>query len=190
MTYSYDIAKFQEHLANMRHEKYGRRDEYEVRLDLQWGGKYPGHSRAIMAAIGFQRGQEELLRNTLGFVTSHIQVLYEEALKAMLPVFGPAGVGSNTRSGVVKTLEDLHRARSEMDCIRLLQINLNDVKDDIGAFSLKLQLKYEYDAPESGCEFVFDHDKLLFWGDGNMGNHIYDYADEIWGGVNCEFLRT
>ena len=106
---------------------------------------------------------------------------------AMLPVFGPAGVGSETEHGVVKTLADLHKARSEQDFIRTIQINLNDVKDDIAVFSFISQLEYEYEAPEDGCEFVFDHDRLLFWGDGNTGDHIFDYADKFWNGSRCEF---
>ena len=190
MIYFYDKSKFLEHLAIMCHEQYRQQEKYRVRIDLQWGGLYSGHSQEDLNAIGFQKGQEELLRNTLGFVTEHIHILYEEMLKAMLPVFGATGVGENTEAGVVKTLEDLHNARMAMDFINTLQINLNDVKEDIGVFSLILRLRYEYDAPEDGCEFVFDHDRLLFWGDGNTGNHIYYYADEIRDGVNCEFLKT
>lgn len=188
MVYPYDMAKFQEHLAIMRYEKYQRDNNHEVQIKLQWAGKYPGQSQATLEAIGFQSSQEKLLKNTLGFITSNIQTLYEQALSAMLPVFGPAGVGSCTENGVVTTLMDLHKARFERDFIPKLQINLNDMKDDIAIFSFILRLKYEYEALEDGCEFVFDHDKLLFWGDGNMENHIYDYADEIRNGVNCEFL--
>lgn len=171
----------------MRHEKYNRAEKYQVRIDLQWDGAYSGHSQAILQVIQFREEKEELLRNTLGFITSHIQTLYETTLDAMLPVFGSTGVGSCTEYGVVKTLADLHNARMGPDFIDWIAINLDDVKDDIAVFSFTTRLKYEYEAPEDGCEFVFDHDRLLFWGDGNMGNHIYDYADEFWGGSNCEF---
>lgn len=188
MIYPYDMAKFQEHLAVMHHERYGRDNNHIVQIKLQWAGKYAGQSWATLEVIGFQSSQEKLLQNTLGFITNNFQTLYEQALSAMLPVFGPAGVGSCTENGVVTTLMDLHKARFEEDFIHTLQINLSDVKDDIAIFSFLLRLKFEYEAPENGCEFVFDHDKLLFWGDGNTGNHIYDYADEFWNGVNCEFL--
>lgn len=179
MIYPYDETKFQEHLAIMHHEKYKRSEEYHVWINLQWDGPYSGHSQAILQTIGFQEGREELLKNTLGFVTGHIRTFYETSLEAMLPVFGSTWVGSNTEHGVVKTLEDLHNARSEEDFIRMIQINLNDVKGSIAVFSFISLLKYEYEAPEDGCEFVFDHDQLLFWGDGNTGDHIYNYADEF-----------
>ena len=187
MIYPYEDTKFQEHLAIMHHEKYKRSEEYHVWINLQWDGPYSGHSQAILQTIGFQEGREELLKNTLGFVTGHIRTLYETSLEAMLPVFGSTWVGSNTEHGVVKTLEDLHNARSEEDFIRMIQINLNDVKGSIAVFSFISLLKYEYEAPEDGCEFVFDHDQLLFWGDGNTGDHIYNYADEFWKGSRCEF---
>ena len=187
MIYPYDEAAFQNHLAIMRHEKYERFEKYRVRIKLKWDGPYSGRSQAILCAIGFQEGREELLKNTLGFVTGHIRTLYETSLETMLPVFGPAGVGSETEHGVVKTLADLHNARSEQDFIRTIQINLKDVKDDIAVFSFISELEYEYEAPEDGCEFVFDHDQLLFWGDGNTGDHIFDYADKFWNGSRCEF---
>ena len=68
-------------------------------------------------------------------------------------------------------------------------IKLDDEKGDIAVFSLLTQLRYEYHAPEDGCEFVFDHDKVIFWGDGNMGQHLFDYTDDFWGGTGCEFTK-
>ena len=189
MKYPYDEKKFQKHLAIMRHEKYQQYEKYRVRINLKWGGEYPGHSQAILTPIGFQDGREELLRNTLGFITGNFQTLYEKTLEAMLQVFGSAGVGSRTENGVVKSLADLHEARAEQNFISLVQINLDDVKDDIAVFSFISELKYEeYETPEDGCEFVFDHDRLLFWGDGNMGEHIFDYGNEFWKGRNSEFV--
>ncbi len=72
----------------MRHEKYEQYEKYRVRIPLKWGGEYPGHSKAILNAISFRDGQEALLKNTLGFITGHIQTLYEETLEAMLPKMG------------------------------------------------------------------------------------------------------
>ena len=189
MTYPYDEAKFQEHLAMLRHPKYKRDDAHQLRLDLRWDGDYPGESTAIVELLSPWEGKEELLRNTLGFITGNIGALYEATLAAMLPVFGPAGVGSNTEQGPVKTKADLHKARDPQDVIRMVFIKPDDVKGDIAVFSLLTQLRYEYEAPEDGCEFVFDHNKVIFWGDGNMGQHLYDYADDFWGGTECEFLQ-
>ena len=164
MTYPYDEAKFQEHLAMLRHPKYKRDDAHQLRLDLRWDGDYPGDSTAIVELLSPWEGKEELLRNT-------------------------AGVGSNTEQGPVKTKADLHKARDPQDVIRMVFIKPDDVKGDIAVFSLLTQLRYEYEAPEDGCEFVFDHNKVIFWGDGNMGQHLYDYADDFWGGTGCEFLQ-
>lgn len=188
MEYPYSEAEFQACIAMLRHPQYKRREKYQVRLDLAWDGVYPGRSQAIMEIIGPWAGKEELLRNTLGFITGNIRTLYEETLKAMLPVFGPAGVGAETEHGVVKTLADLHNARDPQDVIRSVFIKPDDVKGDIAVFSLITQLRYEYHAPEDGCEFVFDHDKVIFWGDGNMGEHLYDYNSDFWGGTGCEFI--
>ncbi|MDE7325998.1 MAG: hypothetical protein K2N63_06965 [Lachnospiraceae bacterium] len=188
MKYPYDEKKFQKHLAIMHHEKYEQYEKYRVRINLKWGGEYPGHSHAILIPIGFHDGREELLRNTLGFITGNFQTLYEKTLEAMLHVWA-CGSGKPNRKRGVKSLADLHEVRAEQDFIRLVQINLNDVKDDIAVFSFISELKYkEYDVPEDGCEFVFDHDRLLFWGDGNMGEHIFDYGNEFWKGKNSEFV--
>lgn len=189
MEYFYDEAKFREHLDMLRHPQYNRHEKYRLRLKLRWDGDYSGSSTAIVELLSPWEGKEELLRNTLGFITGNIQALYEETLRAMLPVFGPAGVGAETERGVVKTMEDLHEARDSQDCIRIVLIKLDDEKGDIAVFSLLTQLRYEYHAPEDGCEFVFDHDKVIFWGDGNMGQHLFDYADDFWGGTGCEFTK-
>ena len=164
MTYPYDETKFREHLEMLHHPKYNRDEAHQLRLELSWGGDYPGSSTAIVELLSPWEGKEELLRNTLGFITGNIRALYEETLRAMLPVFGSAGVGEETESGVVKTLADLHRARDEQDCIRFVFLKPDDVKEDIAVFSLLTQLRYEYHAPEDGCEFVFDHNKVIFWG--------------------------
>ena len=190
MVYPYDEALFQQHLAVLRHPRYNRYEGHCLRLDLSWGGEYPGQSTAILQLLSPWEGREELLQNTLGFITGNIQALYEETLKVMLPVFGSTGVGEETESGVVKTLGDLHNAREPQDVIRFVSIKPDDVKGDIAVFSLLTQLRYEYHAPEDGCEFVFDHDRVIFWGDGNMGQHLYDYDSDFWGGTGCEFLKS
>ena len=189
MTYPYDEAKCQEHLAMLRRPQYRRDDAHQLRLGLRWGGDYSGESTAIVELLSPWEGKEELLRNTLGFITGNIGALSEATLAAMLPVFGPAGVGANTERGPIKTKADLHEARDKQNCIRWVLIKPDDVKEDIAVFSLLTRLRYEYEAPEDGCEFVFDHNKVIFWGDGNMGQHLYDYADDFWGGTGCEFLQ-
>ena len=140
MTYPYEEAKFQEHLAMLRHPQYERDEAHQLRLDLRWDGDYPGESTAIVELLSPWEGKEELLRNTLGFITGNIGALYEATLAAMLPVFGPAGVGSNTEQGPVKTKADLHKARDPQDVIRMVFIKPDDVKGDIAVFSLLTQL--------------------------------------------------
>ena len=85
----------------------------------------------------------------------------------------------------------MNAIREKEDFLPRIHINLDDIKEDIAVFSIFLQLRnsMNFNAPE-GCEFVFDHNTLLFWGDENPGEHIWDYNAEFWGevnGVKCEF---
>jgi len=75
MTYPYDEAKFQEHLAMLRHPKYKRDDAHQLRLDLRWEGAFPERSTAILQLLSPWEGKAELLRNTLGFITGNIGAL-------------------------------------------------------------------------------------------------------------------
>lgn len=190
MKYRFDETAFNELMDIRKHEKYEEDETHRMRIHMSWNGEFSGQSCPVLMIMGQSEGKEAILKNTLGFITGHIQILYEEMLKAMLPVFGTMGIGIRTDKGLVKSMADLHFAREPKDFIYRIHINPDDVKDDIGIFSLFLWLRSDYGAPENGCEFVFDHEKLLFWGDGNTGEHIYDYNSDFWGGGQCEFLKN
>ena len=190
MEYYFDESTFRELLAMMHHDKYEQDEIHRMRVDLSWTGDFSGQSRAVLIVMGGLDNKETILKNTLGFITGHIQSLYEEMLGAMLSLFSSMGADI-TKSNVVKTLSDMNAIREKEDFLPRIHINLDDIKEDIAVFSIFLQLRnsMNFNAPE-GCEFVFDHNTLLFWGDENPGEHIWDYNAEFWGevnGVKCEF---
>ncbi|MFD3156785.1 hypothetical protein ACFIJ5_07995 [Haloimpatiens sp. FM7330] len=128
---------------------------------------------------GFNENKEQIVKNTLNFISENFNEIYENMLKSLVKSFKNWDIyDSNTEENYyVRTKEDLDRMRYDGNFINTIIINCNELEDGFAYYSFKFQFNYCRFGFDDGIEAVMYKDKVIFWADGNTMEYIYSFKE-------------
>ncbi len=121
------------------------------------------------------------VKNTIQYIQENFDHIYQVMLETLLPTVREWGIPDCEANEPIKTIQQIHGNRQTSDvagmeagCITNLQLNCRYQKDDMVYYSFL----YRFNPIEDGFEVVFWKDRVVFFGDGNPEDAIFEFDNQ------------
>lgn len=121
------------------------------------------------------------VKNTIQYIQENFDHIYQVMLETLLPTLIKWNVPDCENGGPITTIQQIHGNRQtneiagmEAGCITKLQLNCRYQKDDMVYYSFL----YRINPFEDGFEVVFWKDRVVFFGDGNPQDAIFEFDNQ------------